>query len=94
MTCAGGDGHADVAGGGGVPGMRQQHRAFGAKPLDQRAGGDARLGGDLAQRQLRGPAAVHHPHQCREHIYILCLATPWTHPCLTYSKHAFSFVAS
>jgi hypothetical protein len=59
--------------------MRQQHRALGSEPLHQRARGDACLGGDLAERQLRGSPAQHDPHQRREHIDIFCLSPSWTH---------------
>ena len=73
---------ADVAGGGGVPGVRVQQLSLGTKALHQGARRHARLRGDRTQRQLRGPAAQHDPHQCREHIDILCLTAPWTHPVL------------
>ena len=70
---------ADVAGGGGVTGVRVQQRSLGTKSLHQRTRRDARRRGDRTQRQLRRPAAPHDPHQCREHIDILCLTAPWTH---------------
>jgi hypothetical protein len=63
-----------------MTGVRVQQRSLGAKALHQSARGDARLGGDRPQRQLSGSAAQHDPHQCREHIDILCLTAPWTHP--------------
>ena len=37
------------------------------------------LRGDRTQRQLRGSAALHDPHYCREHFCILHRAAPWTH---------------
>ncbi len=70
---------SDVAGGGGVPGVRVQQFSLGTKALHQSDRRHAHLGGDRPQRQLRRSAAQHDPHQCREHIDILCLAAPWTH---------------
>src|SRR5690349_8498916 len=50
--------------------MRQEHRAFGAEPLHQRACRDAGLLRNLPQRQFRRPAAQHHPHQCGKDIRV------------------------
>ena len=70
---------AGVASGGGMAGMREQHRALGAEALHQRACGDARLCADLPKRQLGRAATVHDPHQCREHVGVLNLPASWTH---------------